>query len=125
MESNVFTLQVGTTFSEKLEGYLGAEYRTFDASMGGWDLDEVFADPAAVPTDPFFDHVSDDWESIPGFSDVDLEVYDVTLGLRYRGLSGWGWSGEYTVSRYGDEEPILEDETGTWSRFTLLVGKSF
>lgn len=125
MEANVFTLQVGTTLSENLEAYLGAEYRTFDATMSDFDLREVYADPDAVPSDPFFDHVDNDWSSIPGFSDVDLKAYDVTLGLRYRGMSGWGWSGEYMVSRYDDEEPILEDETGTWSRFTLLLSKSF
>ncbi|HHN73965.1 MAG TPA: hypothetical protein ENK10_01925 [Acidobacteria bacterium] len=66
-----------------------------------------------------------DWTPVAGYSNIDVDRLDLTVGARYRRADGWGVELSWLWTDYRDDDPILEDESGRFSRLLALIGKSF
>jgi hypothetical protein len=103
--------------------------------MDPWDLQGVFPEPVVNDVGDVVFDLSDhedaeylDRESfslIWDYSNVDVVRRDVTLGLRAKLGGGWGAETTWVYTNYGDSDPILQDETGEYSRMTFLLSRIF
>ncbi|MDQ7088372.1 MAG: hypothetical protein Q9Q13_11195 [Acidobacteriota bacterium] len=99
--------------------------------METWSMQGVIPDPLTDGSGAVIFDLADyeallrDWTPVAGYSNVDVNRLDLTLGTRYRGAGGWGVELSLLWTDYQDDDPILEDETGRYSRFMALVGKRF
>jgi hypothetical protein len=98
-----------------------------DAMMEEWNLEAtpLVAAELADPTSELHEAIYNDWSIVDDLSEVDVERFDVTLGARVRGQSGWGFELAGTFTNYQDNAPILEDETGQYLSLSTLVSRSF
>lgn len=104
---------------ERAEIFVKGDWMSTDAGMEGWNLKAVWPG-AALPT-----MILNDWSVVPELSDVEATRYDFVVGGRYRTPGGFGLQLSYFLSKYDDDDPILEDETGSYQSIVALVGKSF
>lgn len=104
--------------------------------MDPWDFQSVFPDPVVDNDGDVVFDLSDvegdaeyleleDFELVYEFSDVDVVRRDLTLGLRADLGAGWGAETTWVYTNYDDSDPILEDETGEYSRSTFLLSRTF
>lgn len=87
--------------------------------MEDWDLNAVWPS-ASLPAFTY-----NEWEVVPELSDVEAQRYDFVVGGRYRTAGGVGFQLSWFLSKYDDKDPILEDETGSYSSILALISKSF
>ncbi|GAB4368241.1 MAG: hypothetical protein Kow0062_01230 [Acidobacteriota bacterium] len=125
IQADTFSVQIGTPLDERTDLFVRGLYTRTRASMDPWSMTSVFVTPDALTTDPTLAPLLNDWTIVDELSDVDVQRFDVTLGARWRGASGWGVEVGYTLTDYDDRDPILEDETGLYSAFTAMVSRSF
>ncbi len=66
-----------------------------------------------------------DWSPVDEMSDVSATRIGASAGIRYRSEEGYGLEISASLVDYNDNDPILEDETGSFNRFTVLASKAF
>jgi hypothetical protein len=107
---------------------MNGSFTQVDASMERWRLEATpivaAGIEAAGPSDPLH-AIYREWGFVHDFSNVDVQRFDGTFGARHRLDTGWAFELAYTYTDYEDFDPILEDETGTYSSVMGLVGKAF
>ncbi len=65
------------------------------------------------------------WSPVPEMSDLDIQRLGVNAGIRYRGEKGYGLEFNISITDYTDDDPILEDESGTFSRYTVMFSRLY
>ena len=123
--SKVLAFELGAPIDDRIEAFASAGYTQADACKETWTLATVA--PAPLPG---FDLANNpnlllDWSEVRDYTDIDVSRFDLGLGARYRSSGGYGLELSYLWTDYADREPILEDETGQYSRITMLASKSF
>ncbi len=98
--------------------FLRGEYQNTRGSMSTWEPELHYE--GDLP------HLTGlDFSSVSGISNVSIRRYDLGIGTRYRSPAGYGVEVQFVRTNYKDRDPILEDETGTFNRFTAMVSKRF
>jgi hypothetical protein len=118
-----------------LTAYASFDFTSVEAGMDPWDLEGVFPDPVVNDVGDVVFDLSDHEDAeyldreafsvIWDYSNVDVVRRDVTLGLRAKLGGGWGAETTWVYTNYGDSDPILQDETGEYSRMTFLLSRIF
>ena len=66
-----------------------------------------------------------DWSPVAEMSDINVDRMALGAGLRFRSDSGLGLELTASVNDYNDDNPYLEDESGTFNRVMAVFSKSF
>lgn len=126
---------MGHPIGERLTFYGSFGFTDVEAEMDPWDFEGVYPDPILNDLGEIVFDLSDHdythfleregFGLVWDFSNVDVIRRDLTLGLRAALGTGWGAETSWSYINYSDQDPILENETGEYSRLTFLLSRIF
>ena len=134
-KTQIFFVEVGTPIGDRLTAYASFDFTSVEAGMDPWHFEGVFPEPVVDDLGNIVFDLADEEDAefldreafgiVYDYSNVDVVRRDLTLGLRAKLGGGWGAETMWVYTNYGDSGPILEDETGEYSRISFLLSRSF
>jgi hypothetical protein len=138
LDTKILSAEIGTPISDTVELFASLGYIDANAGMETWTLSSPAPEPEPVngydllgfvydPDDPGTQDEARfllDWSNIHTYTNVDVARFDFGMGARWRSSTGYGLELSHAWTDYTDRDPILEDETGQYSRLMGLISKS-